>query len=77
MKTLLWKIILVLTVIMSFSCNTEQPKKENHQSQTKKKMTAKEILGNPNYLAISYGGYRHIDHDIEPTLDELKEDMSD
>ena len=32
-------------------------------------------MGNPNFLAISYGGYRHADHDIEPTLDELKEDM--
>ncbi len=37
--------------------------------------TAKEILGNPKYLAMSYGGYRHVDHDIEPTIDELKEDM--
>jgi exo-beta-1,3-glucanase (GH17 family) len=38
-------------------------------------MTAADILGNPEYLAISYGGYRHVNHDIEPTLDELKEDM--
>ncbi len=38
-------------------------------------ITASEILGNPAYLAISYGGYRYADHDIEPTLDELKEDM--
>jgi exo-beta-1,3-glucanase (GH17 family) len=38
-------------------------------------MNAKEILGNPEYLAMSYGGYRHADHDIEPTMNELKEDM--
>ena len=38
-------------------------------------LTAKDILGNPDYLAMSYGGYRHVDHDIEPTIDELKEDM--
>ena len=38
-------------------------------------MTAATILGNPDYLAISYGGYRHVDHDIEPTIEELKEDM--
>ncbi|MBT8253441.1 MAG: glycosyl hydrolase family 17, partial [Bacteroidia bacterium] len=37
--------------------------------------TASDILGNSNYLAMSYGGYRYADHDIEPTLDELKEDM--
>ncbi|MGZ0015775.1 glycosyl hydrolase family 17 protein [Yeosuana sp. AK3] len=37
--------------------------------------TAEEILGNPKYLAISYGGYRHQDHSIEPTVEEFKEDM--
>ena len=40
-----------------------------------KEMTAADILGNPDYLAMSYGGYRHVDHDIEPTIDELKDDM--
>lgn len=38
-------------------------------------VTAADILGNPAYVAISYGGYRYVDHDIEPTNDELKEDM--
>ena len=38
-------------------------------------MTAKEILGNPEYLAISYGGYRQKTRDIQPTIDQLKEDM--
>ncbi|MEM6724462.1 MAG: glycosyl hydrolase family 17 protein [Bacteroidota bacterium] len=38
-------------------------------------MTAQDILGNPAYQAISYGGYRHQDHSIEPTVEELKEDM--
>lgn len=49
-------------------CN-QQPKKEQMDK------TAAEILGNPNYLAISYGGYRHKSRDIEPTIAELKEDM--
>lgn len=38
-------------------------------------MTAKGILGNPEYLAISYGGYRHKTRDIQPTIEQLKEDM--
>lgn len=38
-------------------------------------ITAKEILGNPNYLAISYGGYRENTRDIVPTVAEIKEDM--
>lgn len=37
--------------------------------------TAAEILGNPSYLAISYGGYRKTSRDIQPTIPELKEDM--
>lgn len=37
--------------------------------------TAADILGNPDFLAISYGGYRYPDHSIEPTMEELKEDM--
>lgn len=37
--------------------------------------TAKDILGNPHYLAISYGGYREKSRDIQPTILQLKEDM--
>jgi hypothetical protein len=40
-----------------------------------KHITAAEILGNPDYLAISYGGYRHKSRDIQPTIPQLKEDM--
>lgn len=38
-------------------------------------MTAAEILDNPDYLAISYGGYRQKSRDIQPTISQLKEDM--
>lgn len=43
----------------------------NEQSQ----LNASEILGNPKYQAISFGGYRDANHDIEPTVEQLKEDM--
>lgn len=56
------------------SCNNSKKNEEN-QIEEKKQLTAKDILGNPKYLAMSYGGYRYADHSIEPTLDELKEDM--
>ncbi|MEM9895868.1 MAG: glycosyl hydrolase family 17 protein [Bacteroidota bacterium] len=39
------------------------------------KITAEEILGNASYRAISYGGYRQNSRDIQPTIEELKEDM--
>lgn len=37
--------------------------------------TAADILGNPDCLAISYGGYRQNTRDVQPTVDQLKEDM--
>ncbi len=40
-----------------------------------RQITAADILGNPKYLAISYGGYRHKTRDIQPTITELKDDM--
>jgi exo-beta-1,3-glucanase (GH17 family) len=40
--------------------------------QTRNDVTAKDILGNPDYLAISYGGYREITRDSQPTITELK-----
>ena len=67
-----------------FSCNSESNNQkagvEDARDKTmdaspSNKITAKEILGNPDYLAMSYGGYRHADHSIEPTLEELKEDL--
>jgi exo-beta-1,3-glucanase (GH17 family) len=38
-------------------------------------LTAKEILGNPEYMAISYGGYREKSREFQPTIEELKEDI--
>lgn len=38
-------------------------------------MTAREILGNPAYQAICYEGYRERSRDIQPTVDQLKEDL--
>lgn len=37
--------------------------------------SASELLGNPDYPAISYGGYRGLSRSEQPTLAQLKEDM--
>ena len=37
--------------------------------------TAAEILENPEYLAVSYGGYRQNTRNSQPTVEQLKEDM--
>jgi exo-beta-1,3-glucanase (GH17 family) len=55
------------------SCNEKH--KTNPIMALKNNITAKDILGNPKYLAISYGGYRQSSRDIQPTIEELKEDI--
>ena len=61
---------------LAFSCkNNTHTESKNNTLNEQSNISAKDILGNPNYMAMSYGGYRHADHDIEPTIDELKEDM--
>ncbi|GAA4811031.1 glycosyl hydrolase family 17 protein [Litoribaculum gwangyangense] len=66
--------ILVFLISFLWSCGKVKNNNVNQVAE-KNQLTAKDILGNPNYLAMSYGGYRYPDHSIEPTLDELKEDM--
>jgi exo-beta-1,3-glucanase (GH17 family) len=46
----------------------------NNTTETPMK-TAADILGNPDYPTICFGGYRHQDRSIAPTLEELKEDL--
>ncbi len=67
----IWAIAFISMMI--WSCKETPKLKEQEQAETM--LTAKDILGNPEYLAMSYGGYRNVDHDIEPTIEELKEDM--
>ncbi|MDO6596547.1 glycosyl hydrolase family 17 [Oceanihabitans sp. 2_MG-2023] len=69
MKKITVLIFSILTVIVLFSCNKKSETKVN------KVISAKEILGNPDFLAISYGGYREKSREVQPTLEELKEDM--
>lgn len=55
-----------------FSCSE---KSTEVQFEKRKQVTAKEILGNPAYQAISFEGYRERSRDIQPTVDQLKEDL--
>ena len=57
---------IIIALLMTIGCTEEAKKTE---------LTAAEILGNPEYLAISYGGYREKTRDVQPTIEELKDDM--
>ncbi|MCJ7757028.1 MAG: glycosyl hydrolase family 17, partial [Gillisia sp.] len=76
MKKFKKTLIYLFVVIFALSCKNTT-KKENNINSVKEQsnLSAKDILGNPKYLAISYGGYREVDHDVEPSIDQLKEDM--
>ena len=77
MRTIKHMFILVMALTLIVSCKKEKNKeKENSAKQIiKKEVTAKDILGNSDYLAISYGGYRMKSRDNQPTVDQLKEDL--
>ena len=66
MKVLLKYGFFLMVLTLVFSCSQKPPEKEK---------TAADILGNPEYLAISYGGYRAKTRDTVPTVAQIKEDM--
>ncbi|MEM1002861.1 MAG: glycosyl hydrolase family 17 protein [Bacteroidota bacterium] len=75
MKLILKIMIAGIVMASSYACSQKPKEEELNQSNKKKEVTAKEILGNPDYLAISYGGYRQKTRDVQPTIEQLKEDM--
>ena len=68
-RRLKYGLIALLSIII-VSCSPQTAK--NHHPPAK---TAAQILGDSNYLAISYGGYRHTTRDSQPSLAQIKEDM--
>lgn len=58
--------ISLFALLLISSCSPEQDPGNK---------AAADILGNPEYKAISYGGYREITRDIQPTISQLREDM--
>lgn len=64
-----------LGLVLLFSCQPKQAEEEANPSPIKQEVLAITILGNPDYLAISYGGYRQNSRDIQPTIEDVKADM--
>jgi exo-beta-1,3-glucanase (GH17 family) len=67
---------LVLVLSIGFACSSKKVNTALVKEERKEEMTAAKILGNPDYLAISYGGYREKSReDNQPTIPQLKEDL--
>ena len=75
LKSVVFILIAILIFVAHWGCKENESSKKEEPLQETRQVTAKDILGNPEYQAISYGGYRKDSRDIQPTLDELKEDM--
>jgi exo-beta-1,3-glucanase (GH17 family) len=63
--------IVLATII---SCKQKQTT-QSDQPLNQKEVTAKNILGNPDYLAICYEGYREKSREQQPTIAQLQEDL--
>ena len=64
--TLFFSVVLMGALA---SCGME------NEMKTTNELTAADLLGNSNFPAISFGGYRGLSRSVQPTLEELKEDM--
>ncbi|MDP5106031.1 MAG: glycosyl hydrolase family 17, partial [Polaribacter sp.] len=58
MKSILNIVVSTLVLIFGLGCSAKKVNKIEVKKVIKEEMTAAQILGNPDYLAISYGGYR-------------------
>lgn len=78
MKKITYIAILCLAVLL-ISCGKQkkQQKEQGQMENTKvsKNLSAKDILGNPDYQAISYGGYRFNTRDKQPSIEDLQQDL--
>ena len=64
------KKLIYIIFLMVLSCN-----QKDNNNLVSKEITPQMILGNSNYQAICYGGYRTNSREIQPTVAEIKEDL--
>ena len=69
-KLPIWALCFLVVLMGALaSCGME------NEMKTTNDRTAADLLGNPSFPAISYGGYRGLSRSEQPTLNQLKEDM--
>ena len=73
LKTAFKSTTLIVFILLAFSCKNGA--EINNNIRKIKEVTAKDILGNSNYLAMCYGGYREKNRETQPTIAQLKEDL--
>lgn len=72
---------VLLPLLMCFArCSSpdhsaSQERPVTRQDDKRPMLAVADILGDSNYLAIAYGGYRMNSRDIQPSVEEIKEDL--
>ena len=66
--------LLVQLIIMLASCGWSQAE-HAEQNPVGNSKTAAQLLGDSNYLAICYGGYRTNSRDSQPNIAQIKDDL--
>lgn len=74
-KALIKPLWLGMALTAAFSCSSPKTTELSDKPIKQMEVTAKDILGNPDYQAISYEGYREKRREIQPTVGQLKEDV--
>jgi len=68
-------IAVLCSIVMLISCGKQKEQEKMEKTKVSKNLAAKDILGNPDYQAISYGGYRFNTRDKQPSVEDLKQDL--
>ncbi len=71
-RTKTYALLFLLSSLL-LACHEPGSKKDTDPMNVTK--TAAQILSDPDYLAMAYGGYRDTTREIQPSLAQLKEDL--
>ncbi len=66
------RLCILIASLVIWSCGERKVSTSTDNSHI---LSAAEILGHPEYQAISYGGYRSNSRDVQPTISMIKEDL--
>lgn len=65
-KSKIYSFLFITSILLLAACGSPSSEKSK---------TASELLGDSNYLAMCYGGYRSNTRDIQPSIAQLKDDL--
>ena len=68
-------LLIALIFVLCFSLESCKDKQMKGLHLNNNNKSAAEFLGRPDYKAMSYGGYRTLTRDDQPSVSQIKEDL--